>query len=52
METRILAEYITDAIIEDNPAIGKLLEKKEDYNNIADLVKDVLDHEAQLDNLL
>tara|TARA_R110001583_G_scaffold134966_1_gene286688 strand:- start:517 stop:675 length:159 start_codon:yes stop_codon:yes gene_type:complete len=51
METRILAENIIDNIVQRSPAIGKLLEEKNSYENIVDLIKDLLDEDLQLKDL-
>jgi hypothetical protein len=51
METRILAENIIDTIVQRHPAIGKLLEDKNSYENIVDLIKDLLDQDLQLKDL-
>lgn len=51
METRILAENIIDAIVQRYPATGNLLENKNSYENIVDLIKDLLDRDLQLKDL-
>jgi len=51
METRILAENIIDTIAQRYPATRRLLENKDSYENIVDLIKDLLDQDLQLKDL-
>jgi len=51
MGTRILAEDIIDSIMRTSPAVGKLLEDKNSYEGIVDLIKDLLDQDLQLKEL-
>jgi|14BtaG_2_1085337.scaffolds.fasta_scaffold85828_2 hypothetical protein len=52
METRILAENIINSIIQNNPAVGELLERTGSYEHITNSIKDLLDQESQLKTLL
>jgi|5B_taG_2_1085324.scaffolds.fasta_scaffold142369_2 hypothetical protein len=51
MENRLLAENILYAIAKTHPTIGTLLEHEDSYNNTVDLIKDLLDHDSQLEEL-
>jgi hypothetical protein len=51
METRILAEDIVNSIMQKHPTIGKLVENEVPYEDVVDLIKDLLDQDLQLKDL-